>query len=207
VTPARLLLDEMLSPKIGTGLEDRGVGEDIPFDVIAERAQRQVARPMTITNLNWFSKYKVHARHVEKFGVGRVFVAGDAAHVHTPAGGQGMITGIQDAYNLAWKLALVIAAAAKPRLLDTCHPTHRMETLATLKTVTICPSYLTKLSPAWELFKVERPLGMAGPNRPRVMTSAGATSPRSVRGSVGSLTSRSRIWAAAPGRLFERTGE
>lgn len=90
---------------------------------------------------------------------------------------------------------------------DECHPTHRMETLATLKTVTICPSYLTKLSPAWELFKVERPLGMAGPNRPRVMTSAGATSPRSVRGSVGSLTSRSRIWAAGPGRPFERTGE
>jgi hypothetical protein len=48
-----------------------------------------------------------------------VFVAGDAAHVHTPAGGQGMNTGIQDAYNLAWKLALVIAAGAKPQLLDT----------------------------------------------------------------------------------------
>jgi 2-polyprenyl-6-methoxyphenol hydroxylase-like FAD-dependent oxidoreductase len=97
---------------------DSGSGEDIPFEVIAERAQRQVARPMTIANLNWFSKYKVHTRHVEKFSVGRVFVAGDAAHVHTPAGGQGMNTGIQDAYNLAWKLALVIAGA-NPALLDT----------------------------------------------------------------------------------------
>jgi 2-polyprenyl-6-methoxyphenol hydroxylase-like FAD-dependent oxidoreductase len=95
-----------------------GVDEDIPFEVIAERARRQVARPMTITKLNWFSKYKVHTRHVEKFGVGRVFVAGDAAHVHTPAGGQGMNTGIQDTYNLAWKLALV-TAGANPALLDT----------------------------------------------------------------------------------------
>jgi 2-polyprenyl-6-methoxyphenol hydroxylase-like FAD-dependent oxidoreductase len=95
-----------------------GVDENIPFEVIAERARRQVARPMTITKLNWFSKYKVHTRHVEKFGVRRVFVAGDAAHVHTPAGGQGMNTGIQDTYNLAWKLALVIAGA-NPALLDT----------------------------------------------------------------------------------------
>jgi 2-polyprenyl-6-methoxyphenol hydroxylase-like FAD-dependent oxidoreductase len=97
---------------------DGGVGEDIRFEVIAERARRQVARPMNITELNWFSKYKVHTRHVEKFGVGRVFVAGDAAHVHTPAGGQGMNTGIQDTYNLAWKLALV-TAGANPTLLDT----------------------------------------------------------------------------------------
>jgi 2-polyprenyl-6-methoxyphenol hydroxylase-like FAD-dependent oxidoreductase len=97
---------------------DGSVGEDTPFEVIAERAQRQVARPVTITKLNWFSKYQVHTRHVEKFGVGRVFVAGDAAHVHTPAGGQGMNTGIQDTYNLAWKLALV-TAGANPALLDT----------------------------------------------------------------------------------------
>ncbi len=99
--------------------QGEGVGEDVPFEVIAERVQRLVARPMAITNLNWFSKYKVHTRHVETFGVGRVFVAGDAAHVHTPAGGQGMNTGIQDAYNLAWKLALVLHADATPALLDT----------------------------------------------------------------------------------------
>ncbi|MGO9384333.1 MAG: FAD-dependent monooxygenase [Mycobacterium sp.] len=99
--------------------QGEGVGEDIGFEVIAERTQRLVARPMAITKLNWFSKYKVHTRHVEKFGVGRVFVAGDAAHVHTPAGGQGMNTGIQDAYNLAWKLALVLRAGATPALLDT----------------------------------------------------------------------------------------
>ena len=65
-----------------------GVGEDIGFEVIAERARRQVARPMTITNLNWFSTYKVHTRHVEKFGVGRVFVAGDASQSTPPPAGK-----------------------------------------------------------------------------------------------------------------------
>jgi 2-polyprenyl-6-methoxyphenol hydroxylase-like FAD-dependent oxidoreductase len=50
--------------------------------------------------------------------LGRIFLAGDAAHVHSPVGGQGMNTGIQDALNLAWKLALVLRGAAKPELLD-----------------------------------------------------------------------------------------
>jgi hypothetical protein len=55
---------------------------------------------------------------VEKFSSGRCFLAGDSAHIHTPAGGQGMNTGIQDAYNLAWKLALVLKGAAHERILD-----------------------------------------------------------------------------------------
>ena len=99
--------------------QGEGVGDDVPVEVIIERVKKHVARPMTVRAVNWFSKYKVHTRHVDKFSVGRVFVAGDAAHVHTPAGGQGMNTGIQDAYNLAWKLALVVRAGAPPVLLDT----------------------------------------------------------------------------------------
>jgi hypothetical protein len=54
----------------------------------------------------------------ERFRVGRVFLAGDAAHIHSPVGGQGMNTGIQDAYNLAWKLALVVRGEARGGLLD-----------------------------------------------------------------------------------------
>jgi|MGYP000922622891 2-polyprenyl-6-methoxyphenol hydroxylase-like FAD-dependent oxidoreductase len=96
-----------------------GLADDVGADVIIERVKTLVARPMTVRAVNWFSKYKVHTRHVEEFSEGRVFVAGDAAHVHTPAGGQGMNTGIQDAYNLAWKLALVLRAGATPALLDT----------------------------------------------------------------------------------------
>ncbi len=62
-----------------------------------------------LANPTWLSTYRVNERVVDRFRVGRVFVAGDAAHVHSPAGGLGMNTGIQDAYNLGWKLAAVLA--------------------------------------------------------------------------------------------------
>ncbi|MEV4567721.1 FAD-dependent monooxygenase [Nonomuraea sp. NPDC049419] len=66
----------------------------------------------------YLSIYQVNIRMVDRYRVGRVFLAGDAAHVHTPAGGQGMNTGVQDAYNLGWKLAHVLRGAPEP-LLDT----------------------------------------------------------------------------------------
>ena len=75
-----------------------------------------------VEQLNWFSTYKVHHRVAERFGVGRVFIAGDAGHVHSPAGGQGMNTGIGDAFNLAWKLADVIQGRAGAALLDSYEP-------------------------------------------------------------------------------------
>lgn len=73
---------------------------------------------LDISHVNWFSTYKVHTRHVDKFSAGRCFLAGDSAHVHTPAGGQGMNTGIQDSYNLAWKLAFVLQGKANMRILE-----------------------------------------------------------------------------------------
>ena len=66
----------------------------------------------------WLSRFHIHERKVSEYGRGRVFLVGDAAHIHSPAGGQGMNTGMQDAVNLAWKLALVRRGAAAPRLLD-----------------------------------------------------------------------------------------
>lgn len=74
-----------------------------------------------LKNPDWFSVFKIHSRITNRFQKGRIFLAGDAAHVHSPAGGQGMNTGIQDAYNLAWKLALVVKGTAAPALLDTYH--------------------------------------------------------------------------------------
>ncbi|WP_433286802.1 FAD-dependent monooxygenase [Pseudonocardia sp. CA-142604] len=76
-------------------------------------------REVTISNPTWLSTYRVSARMAREFRVGRVFLAGDAAHVHPPAGGLGMNTGIQDAYNLGWKLAHALAGTASPGLLDT----------------------------------------------------------------------------------------
>ena len=66
----------------------------------------------------WLAAFRINERKVRNYSRGRVFLAGDAAHIHSPAGGQGMNTGMQDAFNLAWKLALVIQGAATPSLLD-----------------------------------------------------------------------------------------
>ncbi|NDJ18556.1 FAD-dependent monooxygenase [Myxacorys almedinensis] len=73
----------------------------------------------TISHPTWMSNFKVNYRMVRSYRQGQVFLAGDAAHIHSPFGGQGMNIGIQDAYNLAWKLALVLRGKARERLLDT----------------------------------------------------------------------------------------
>lgn len=92
---------------------------EILYEEIEARIKEEAELELDITRVDWFSTYKVHTRHVEKFSSGRCFLAGDSAHIHTPAGGQGMNTGIQDSYNLAWKLALVLKHSANERILDT----------------------------------------------------------------------------------------
>jgi len=77
--------------------------------------------PMQIEQVNWFSVYQLHHRCIKKFRNQNCFFLGDAAHIHSPAGGQGMNTGLQDAHNLAWKLALVTRQKASLHLLDTYH--------------------------------------------------------------------------------------
>jgi 2-polyprenyl-6-methoxyphenol hydroxylase-like FAD-dependent oxidoreductase len=74
--------------------------------------------PTTARNLRWSSVFRISHRIVDAYGRGRVFVAGDAAHIHPPTGAQGMNTGIQDAHNLAWKLALAVREVATAGLLD-----------------------------------------------------------------------------------------
>ncbi|MFG3192778.1 FAD-dependent monooxygenase [Streptomyces omiyaensis] len=78
---------------------------------------RLAPRRTTASALRWASVFRISHRIVDRYGDGRVFVAGDAAHIHPPTGAQGMNTGIQDACNLAWKLALAVAGAASPALL------------------------------------------------------------------------------------------
>lgn len=74
--------------------------------------------PVTAGHLRWSSVFRISHRLVDHYGRGRVFIAGDAAHIHPPTGGQGMNTGVQDAYNLAWKLALAVQGRAAEGLLD-----------------------------------------------------------------------------------------
>ena len=73
--------------------------------------------PVTARKLRWSSVFRISHRIVDAYGRGRVFVAGDAAHIHPPTGAQGMNTGIQDAHNLAWKLALAVRGEAADGLL------------------------------------------------------------------------------------------
>ena len=75
-----------------------------------------------VAKINWFSSYHVHHRVAGEFRVGRAFLLGDAAHIHSPVGAQGMNTGLGDAINLAWKLAAVVQDRAPARLLDTFAP-------------------------------------------------------------------------------------
>jgi 2-polyprenyl-6-methoxyphenol hydroxylase-like FAD-dependent oxidoreductase len=79
------------------------------------------ARDAVLREASWTTNFTIHRRMVPRYRTGRVFLAGDAAHIHSPVGGQGMNTGIQDAYNLAWKLALVLHGAASASLLDSYH--------------------------------------------------------------------------------------
>src|SRR6266508_3620014 len=95
---------------------DKDEGE-ILYEEIEQRIKEEAELKLDISHVNWFSVYKVHTRHVEKFSAGRCFLAGDAAHIHSPAGGQGMNTGIQDAVNLGWKLAYVLNGAGDSDLL------------------------------------------------------------------------------------------
>ena len=94
--------------------------EQIDFEAIRAEIERDTG--IRVEALKWFSTYRIHHRVAERFRVGRAFLAGDAGHIHSPAGGQGMNTGMGDAVNLAWKLAAVLQNRASERLLDSYEP-------------------------------------------------------------------------------------
>jgi 2-polyprenyl-6-methoxyphenol hydroxylase-like FAD-dependent oxidoreductase len=101
---------------IGTVRDERADRADtLKFEDISNRAIKHLK--VDVQKVNWFSTYHVHHRVAEHFRKGRAFLLGDAAHIHSPAGGQGMNTGIGDAINLAWKLAAVVRGHAPDRLL------------------------------------------------------------------------------------------
>jgi 2-polyprenyl-6-methoxyphenol hydroxylase-like FAD-dependent oxidoreductase len=102
---------------IGTVRDERADRADtLTFKDVSDRAINHLK--VGVRKVNWFSTYHVHHRVTQHFRKGRAFLLGDAAHIHSPAGGQGMNTGIGDAINLAWKLAEVLARRAGDNLLD-----------------------------------------------------------------------------------------
>ncbi|MFD4367185.1 FAD-dependent monooxygenase [Rhodococcus sp. NPDC058521] len=117
-----LVPDELSTEGVGSadGVEHGFEGERVPQLHHIQAVLDQLSpEPTTASNMRWSSVFKISHRIVDSYGLGRVFVAGDAAHIHPPTGAQGMNTGIQDAHNLAWKIALSIAGDASPSLLGT----------------------------------------------------------------------------------------
>jgi len=92
--------------------------DDLEFSAVVPSISQHAGAEIAFPECRWFSTYRIHHRHAERFQERRCFLLGDAAHIHSPVGAQGMNTGLQDAYNLAWKLRLVAAGRASESLLD-----------------------------------------------------------------------------------------
>jgi 2-polyprenyl-6-methoxyphenol hydroxylase-like FAD-dependent oxidoreductase len=112
------LADASLSSEGGSehGIQSESRGPSLTQ--VRTVADRLLPGKPRISDMRWSSIFRISMRLAERYRQGRVFLAGDAAHIHPPTGGQGMNTGIQDAYNLAWKLALVIQGVAPVALLE-----------------------------------------------------------------------------------------
>ncbi|MGH7235834.1 MAG: FAD-dependent monooxygenase, partial [Nitrospiraceae bacterium] len=121
-------------------------------DLKALLAQRGMAG-LRILETFWMSKFRVHRRIVPSLRVGRVFLCGDASHIHSPVGGQGMNLGIQDAFNLAWKLALVTRGVAKPGLLDSYHAERHPIASETLMGTDLATKVVTLRNPLAQTFR------------------------------------------------------
>ena len=86
---------------------------------IQRLAGERAPEPVAVSDPTWLASFRCHRRSTDVYRRGHVVLAGDAVHIHTPAGGQGMNTGITDAHNLGWKLALIVSGRAPAQLLDT----------------------------------------------------------------------------------------
>jgi 2-polyprenyl-6-methoxyphenol hydroxylase-like FAD-dependent oxidoreductase len=91
---------------------------ELTLDDVIPSIMREAGSSLTFHGCSWFSTYRIHHRRAARFRERRCFLLGDAAHIHSPVGAQGMNTGLQDAYNLAWKLALVVGGRAGATVLD-----------------------------------------------------------------------------------------
>ena len=86
--------------------------DDVTFEDVIPSVRGEAGAGLSFQACTWFSTYRIHHRSAARFRDRRCFLLGDAAHIHSPVGAQGMNTGLQDAYNLAWKLALVVEGRA-----------------------------------------------------------------------------------------------
>ena len=92
--------------------------DDLTFEDVIPSIRQEAGAELNFKECSWYSTYRIQHRHAARFRDRRCFLLGDAAHIHSPVGAQGMNTGLQDAYNLAWKLALVVSGRAQESLID-----------------------------------------------------------------------------------------
>jgi 2-polyprenyl-6-methoxyphenol hydroxylase-like FAD-dependent oxidoreductase len=116
IAPGRYRIIANVPPSGGEHAPDPSLEE------IAVMVQERGPKGVTLFDPIWLSGFRINSRKVTDYRVGRAFLCGDAAHIHSPAGGEGMNTGMQDAFNLAWKLACVIHGTGSEALLDTYSP-------------------------------------------------------------------------------------
>jgi 2-polyprenyl-6-methoxyphenol hydroxylase-like FAD-dependent oxidoreductase len=132
---------------IGLLPDDLAQQEHPTFEELHPKLLEMVGQRMRFDEVSWFSTYKVHHRVAAHFKKGNCFLVGDAAHIHSPIGGQGMNTGLQDAYNLAWKLALVLRGQANEHLLETYHDERQANASSLINTTDRAFSFLVSPNP------------------------------------------------------------
>ncbi|WP_316772824.1 FAD-dependent monooxygenase [Streptomyces sasae] len=187
----------------------RDVPDHEPVDLaeVKEITREALGRDYGMHDARWMSRFHSDERQVPSYRAGRLFLAGDAAHVHTPAGGQGMNTGLQDAANLSWKLAAVLHGHASPDLLDT----YQSERHPVGRTVLRSSGAIVRLAMAkgWQLpvrAALATVLGRLAPARRRVLgqiTGVGYRypAPRSAHRLTGARVPDLAL--AGGGRLYE----
>lgn len=116
-------------------------GEAPSLDFVREILTQRAPSGIEARTLHWSSYFRVHHRHAAQLRVGRIFIAGDAAHIHSPFGGQGMNTGLHDIWNLVWKLNLFLNGHGNEQLLDS----YTAERIPIIKNVIETTDHLTKV--------------------------------------------------------------
>src|SRR5215475_13847639 len=116
-------------------------GDAPSLDLVRKVVSQRGPKDVEIRALRWSSYFHIHHRQVARLRVGRMFIAGDAAHIHSPFGGQGMNTGMQDVWNLVWKLDLVLRGHGNEQLLES----YTTERLPVIKQVIKTTDFLTKV--------------------------------------------------------------
>ncbi|MBK9203361.1 MAG: FAD-dependent monooxygenase [Candidatus Obscuribacter sp.] len=121
--------------------------EPLTLELVNEVVSSRGPKDLKVDDPRWMSWFKIHRRFADSYRKGRAFIAGDAAHIHSPVGGVGMNTGMQDALNLGWKLALVIKGQARFELLDTYEEERRKVGQTVLKATHLATKFVTLRHP------------------------------------------------------------